>query len=64
MWEIEQNERTLLARLADEAEALVASEEARRDAEERACAAAGEAERLTVKVRSACSLAQTFLFCR
>lgn len=63
MWELGQNERTLLARLADENEALLKAEEARAQAEEarskadeRAQAASAEGELLAAKVNWQLSL--------
>lgn len=50
VWELEQNERTLVARLADKDEELTKSEEAVRAAGERAGATETELDRVSTKV--------------
>lgn len=51
VWELEQNERMLLAKLEDKRDALLSAEKARRAAEERARVAIAETEQLTHRVR-------------
>lgn len=50
MWELEQNERILTAKLEDMEEARVVSEAARRGAEDRVSSAASERDNFAAKV--------------
>lgn len=50
MWELEQNERILTAKVEDMEEARVGSEAARRGAEERASSAASERDSFAAQV--------------
>ena len=50
VWELEQNERNLIARLEDQSEALARAEEARRGAEELAQTSSSDKERLAIEV--------------
>lgn len=50
MWELEQNERILAAKVEDVEEARIGSEAARQGAEERASSAASERDNFAARV--------------